>query len=58
MDAIEPLGPEIQKQAFRIASQISEKPVDCFFFDVTTLYFESVNQDELRDFGFSKDQKS
>lgn len=57
MDAIEPLGLEIQKQAFRIASQISEKFVDCFFFDVTTLYFESVNQDELRDFGFSKDQK-
>lgn len=57
MDAVEPLGPEIQRQTFKIASQISEKPVDCFFFDVTTLYFESVNQDELRDFGFSKDQK-
>ncbi len=57
MDALEPLGPEIQKQAFKVASQISGKPVDCFFFDVTTLYFESVNQDELRDFGFSKDQK-
>lgn len=57
MDAIEPLGSEIQKQAFKVASQISGELVDCFFFDVTTLYFESVNQDELRDFGFSKDQK-
>lgn len=28
-----------------------------FFFDVTTLYFESVVQDELKDFGWSKDQK-
>ena len=26
-------------------------------FDVTTLYFESVESDELRDFGFSKDKK-
>ena len=26
-------------------------------FDVTTLYFESMTQDELRDFGFSKDCK-
>lgn len=31
--------------------------VDVLFFDVTTLYFESVIQDELRDFGFSKDCK-
>lgn len=57
MDVIEPLGQEIQKQAFKVASQISKRTIDCFFFDVTTLYFESVNQDELRDFGFSKDQK-
>jgi transposase len=57
MDAVEPLTSEIQKQAFNIANKISEKPIDCFFFDVTTLYFESVVQDELKDFGFSKDQK-
>lgn len=31
--------------------------VDVLFFDVTTLYFESVATDELRDFGFSKDNK-
>lgn len=31
--------------------------VDVLFFDVTTLYFESVIQDELRNFGFSKDCK-
>lgn len=57
MDAIEPLAHEIQKQAFKIISANSEKPVDCFFFDVTTLYFESVQQDSLKNFGFSKDQK-
>lgn len=31
--------------------------IDVMFFDVTTLYFESVEQDALRDFGYSKDQK-
>jgi transposase len=27
------------------------------FYDVTTYYFESVNKDELKDFGYSKDNK-
>lgn len=31
--------------------------LDVAFFDVTTLFFESVNADELRNFGFSKDCK-
>jgi transposase len=31
--------------------------LDVAFFDVTTLFFESVNEDELRNFGFSKDCK-
>lgn len=57
MDAIECLSPEIQKAAFDSACRLSGGFVDCFFFDVTTLYFESVVQDDLRDFGFSKDQK-
>jgi transposase len=57
MDAIEPLALQFQKQAFETAAKYSPLPMDCFFFDVTTLYFESIEQDELRDFGFSKDQK-
>lgn len=57
MDAIETLGPDIQKQAFVAVCSYSDIPVDCFFFDVTTLYFESIVQDELKNFGFSKDQK-
>jgi transposase len=57
MDAIETRAEDIQKQAFEAACQISNEPVDCVFFDVTTLYFESISQDDLRDFGFSKDQK-
>ena len=31
--------------------------VDVLFYDVTTLYFESFEEDELRSFGFSKDCK-
>lgn len=31
--------------------------VDVLFFDVTTLYFESIVRDELKNFGFSKDCK-
>jgi hypothetical protein len=46
-----------QKQAFNTVKKYSGEPVDRFFFDVTTLYFESVKQDSIRDFGFSKDQK-
>ena len=57
MDAIESLDEEIQKQAFNTVCKASGGLVDCFFFDVTTLYFESVKQDDIRDFGFSKDQK-
>lgn len=57
MDVIEPLHSSIQKQAFLAVCSYSDTPVDCFFFDVTTLYFESIVQDELKNFGFSKDQK-
>ena len=57
MDLVEPLQEAFQKQAFETAHLFSKQPLDCFFFDVTTLYFESVVQDELKNFGFSKDQK-
>ena len=57
MDVISTLDSTIQTQAFEAACRVTKGVVDCFFFDVTTLYFESVTQDELREFGFSKDQK-
>ena len=57
MDALTTVGEAIQKQAFDTVCKISGGLVDCFFFDVTTLYFESTAQDDLKDFGFSKDQK-
>ncbi|HSX38811.1 MAG TPA: IS1634 family transposase [Chlamydiales bacterium] len=57
MDVIEPLSRAFQQKAFDTVRAYSSGLVDCFFFDVTTLYFESVQQDELKEFGFSKDQK-
>jgi len=57
MDVLEPLSSDIQKQAFTTLCAYSDASVECFFFDVTTLYFESTFQDELKNFGFSKDQK-
>lgn len=57
MDLIEPLVHRFQQWAFETAQTFSPYPIDCFFFDVTTLYFESVEQDSLKEFGFSKDQK-
>jgi transposase len=57
MDALLPLAEDFQAQAFKTAQSLTSEPADCFFFDVTTLYFESITQDELREFGFSKDQK-
>lgn len=43
-----------------VASQtmsLFKKKVDVLLFDVTTLYFESTDSDDLRKFGFSKDCK-
>ena len=57
MDVIESSKDCFQKQAFETICSFSKKPLDCFFFDVTTLYFESIVQDNLKDFGFSKDHK-
>lgn len=57
LDAIQDLGPELQKQAYKTACNYSVESMECFFFDVTTLYFESVTKDELKNFGFSKDHK-
>lgn len=57
MDAVCSMNNQIQAQAYKAACSVAKYPIDCFFFDVTTLYFESIEQDELKEFGFSKDQK-
>jgi transposase len=47
----------INKKSFGTAKKLFDDKIDLLFFDVTTLYFESWDQDDLRDFGFSKDCK-
>ena len=50
-----------EKEGLKIVSEATRNlfkdNVDILFFDVTTLYFESVKSNEIKDFGFSKDGK-
>lgn len=61
MDLLESAGELFQRRALAVAcppaTPLFKESIECLFVDVTTLYFESVNTDELRNFGFSKDQK-
>lgn len=62
MDKILPLKTGLLKRAFDTANQGAQF-INCMFFDVTTLYFESVRADSkddkegIRDFGWGKDGK-
>ncbi|MGI5830541.1 MAG: IS1634 family transposase [Bradymonadia bacterium] len=54
----------VYKQEERIKSQVARNTLDLFsqsvdlvFFDVSTLYFESFESDNLRNLGYSKDNK-
>jgi transposase len=61
MDQItEPVINKIKKTIYEHTKQLlaeQKKTVDVLFYDLTTIYFETSSQDELRDFGFSKDGK-
>jgi len=48
---------EIEQEMFEYNYVRVNKKVDVVFYDVTTMAFESVIADELKDFGFSKDCK-
>ena len=58
MDALEAQEGPVQAALFNTFRPLIGEKVEVLFFDVTTLYFESDNEDELRRFGFSKDQKT
>lgn len=47
----------LNKITFRHTQSLFESGLDVVFFDATTLYFESFNEDELRRLGYSKDMK-
>ena len=49
--------PEIQNLTTQYTKQLLNGTVTIFFYDCTTLYFESFSEDELRRFGYSKDNK-
>lgn len=48
----------IEKQTIRFAREQYHFDFSLVFYDVTTLYFETFTEDELRNTGFSKDNKS
>lgn len=52
------LKEEIEKQTIWFAKQQYGFDFSLLFYDVTTLYFETFTEDELRKNGFSKDNKS
>jgi transposase len=45
----------IKKATFDATARLLPQEIDVVLFDVTTLYFESTDVDELRAFGYSKD---
>ncbi len=57
MDALHPKTELAQDLVFAATSGLFPGQVDVLFFDVTTLYFESIEADDLREFGYSKDQQ-
>ena len=52
------LKEKTEKIALRFAKEHYDFNFDLLFYDVTTLYFETFKEDDLRSNGFSKDNKS
>jgi transposase len=57
MDQLEGEIGQVQKLVRAASLRLLKDKIDILLFDVTTLYFESVDVDDLRNFGYSKDQK-
>ena len=57
MDKLHDQIPTIQQNVFQATRTLFPERVNILYFDVTTLYFESFEEDSLRRFGYSKDQK-
>lgn len=47
-----------QQTVFKATREATNATIDLALFDVTTLHLETTLQDELRDFGYSKDHKT
>ena len=57
MDALFPKIGEVKRLTFEKTRSLFPDKIDLLLFDVTTLYFESTETDELRNFGYSKDHR-
>lgn len=57
MDAVFPKISDIKKATFERTKSLFPDKIDLLLFDVTTLYFESTEVDDLRNFGYSKDHR-
>jgi transposase len=57
MDRIYPKIDELKATTFNRTREVIPEIIDILFFDCTTLYFESTETDELRQFGYSKDHR-
>lgn len=57
MDKVFPKIDQIKQMTFEKTKNLFPEKVDLILFDVTTLYFESVEIDELRNYGYSKDHR-
>lgn len=57
LDILERSKEMLEMNLFQLNRSLFNMKVDVVFFDVTTFHFESVRQDSLRDFGFSKNGK-
>jgi transposase len=57
MDKVTPNISDIKVITFTSTKNLMPESVDIIFFDCTTLYFESVDTDGLREFGYSKDHR-
>jgi transposase len=51
------LKPQVEKIAFTHTLKILQGNINVVFYDMTTLYFEASDEDDLRKTGFSKDGK-
>jgi len=57
LDILSKSKDEIEKHIFSQNYDLFNCEIDVVFYDVTTFYFESVKQNDLKDFGYSKDNK-
>jgi transposase len=57
MDQLFPKIDKMKQMTFLKTKALFPDKIDLLLFDVTTLYFESVEVDELRNFGYSKDHR-